>query len=151
MTKPNRIPNFKKMYPEANESVIETLKKSERKMQYQEYDLKAEQVVTDDKGQTVILPAREDSIERLEENGVQFFSDKESIEDMVIKREEIEQLYQALSMLSKEEQELIHALYFEKQTERELAQKMGVYRNAIHKRKKQIEKKLKNILKNLRF
>lgn len=150
MTKSNRIPDFKKMYPEANESVIETLKKSERKMQYQEYDLKAAKVVTDDKGRAVTIPAREDSIERLKEKGIQFFSDEESLEDLVIKREEIEQLYRALAMLSKEEQELIHALYFEKRTERELAQKMGVYRNAIHKRKKQIEKKLKNILKNLR-
>ena len=44
MAKPGRLPDFRKMYPEASEEVIEVLKETERKMQYQEYDLKAEQI-----------------------------------------------------------------------------------------------------------
>ena len=52
MAKPNRLPNFRELYPEADEAVLEVLKKSERKMQYQEYDLKAEQTVTDESGRT---------------------------------------------------------------------------------------------------
>lgn len=149
MAKARKIPNFRKLYPEAEEAVIETLKKSERKMQYQEHDIKVEKTVTDKEGNLITVPAREDSVERLEEKGVQFLSSDESLEDMVIKREEMEQLYRALSMLSKSDQELIHALYFENQTERELAQKMGLYRNAIHEKKKRIEQKLKKILKSL--
>ena len=47
MAKPYRIPDFKKMYPEASEEVIAVLKTTERKMQYQEYDLKNEQTVID--------------------------------------------------------------------------------------------------------
>lgn len=149
MEKARKIPNFRKLYPEAEEAVIETLKKSERKMQYQEHDIKVEKTVTNKEGNLITVPAREDSVERLEEKGVQFLSSDESLEDMVIKREEMEQLYRALSMLSKSDQELIHALYFENQTERELAQKMGLYRNAIHEKKKRIEQKLKKILKSL--
>ena len=42
MAKPGRLPDFRKMYPEASEEVIEVLKETERKMQYQEYDLKAD-------------------------------------------------------------------------------------------------------------
>lgn len=38
MAKPYKIPDFRKMYPEASEEVISVLRTSERKMQYQEYD-----------------------------------------------------------------------------------------------------------------
>ena len=43
MAKAGRLPDFRKMYPEASEEIISVLKETERKMQYQEYDLKAEQ------------------------------------------------------------------------------------------------------------
>ena len=36
MAKPGRIPDFRKLYPEASEEVIEVLRQTERKMQYQE-------------------------------------------------------------------------------------------------------------------
>lgn len=36
MAKPYKIPDFKKMYPEASEEVIAVLRTTERKMQYQE-------------------------------------------------------------------------------------------------------------------
>ena len=55
MAKPYRIPDFKKMYPEASEEVIAVLKTTERKMQYQEYDLKVEQTIIDEEKQTVII------------------------------------------------------------------------------------------------
>ncbi len=43
MAKPFRIPDYRKMYPDANEDVINLLRTTERKMQYQEYDLKTSQ------------------------------------------------------------------------------------------------------------
>ena len=62
MAKPYRIPDYRKLYPEASEEVIAVLKTTERKMQYQEYDLKAEQAIVDQDGQTVtFIPSREDS------------------------------------------------------------------------------------------
>ena len=36
MAKPYKIPEFKKLYPEASEEVIAVLRTTERKMQYQE-------------------------------------------------------------------------------------------------------------------
>lgn len=59
---------------------------------------------------------------------------------------EFERLHKAILTLSKEEQWLIHELYFENQTEREVAKQMGVYHNAVHKQKKRILEKLKKIL-----
>ena len=66
MAKLGRLPDFRKMYPEASEEVIEVLKETERKMQYQEYDLKAEQTIIDQDAQKIrVIPSREDSYERL--------------------------------------------------------------------------------------
>ena len=66
MAKAGRLPDFRKMYPEASEEIISVLKETERKIQYQEYDLKAEQAVLDRKtGRVSILPGREDSLDRM--------------------------------------------------------------------------------------
>lgn len=68
MAKPNKLPDFRKMYPEVSEEVITALRKGERKMQYQEFDLKAERTVIDKKTNTMItLPSREDSLERMKD------------------------------------------------------------------------------------
>ena len=59
MAKPYRIPDFRKMYPEASEEIIAVLRTTERKMQYQEYDLKMERTVIDQENQTVTnIPSR---------------------------------------------------------------------------------------------
>ena len=55
-------------------------------------------------------------------------------------------IHKALSFLSDEEEKLIRLLFFEERTEREVAELMGIYHNAVHKRKKRILRKLKNIL-----
>ena len=68
MAKPYKIPDFRKMYPEASEEVIAVLRTSERKMQYQEYDLKRARNIVDPKtGEKMTIPSREDSYERLQE------------------------------------------------------------------------------------
>ena len=117
-------------------------------MQYQEYDIKAERTVIDHKTQTVlVIPSREDSYERLVELDEQFEAENKT-EETVIQKIVYEQLHHAISLLSEDEQYLIKQLFFEERTERELAEELNVYRNAIHKRKNRILSKLKNILKN---
>ena len=148
MAKPGRLPDFRKMYPEASEEVIEVLRETERKMQYQEYDLKAEQTIIDQEAQQIkTIPSREDSYERLIELDIQFLDDGENVEDQVLRKMQREMLHKALSLLSDEEEELIRLLFFEDRTEREVAELMGIYHNAVHKQKKRILHKLKNILK----
>ena len=149
MAKPGRLPDFRKMYPEASEEVIEVLKETERKMQYQEYDLKAERIIMDQETQEIrVIPSREDSYERLIEKEVPFLAEGEGIEEQVIQKLQHEMLHKALSSLSEEEEKLIHLLFFEERTEREVAKSMGIYHNAVHKQKKRILRKLKNILEN---
>ncbi len=145
MAKAYRIPDYRKMYPEAGEEVISLLRTTERKMQYQEYDLKTEQTIISQEDQTITtIPSREDSLERLAEQEVQFAGEAESVEETVLRKLQYEQLHKALSLLPDDERELIDRLFFQGQTEREAAEYMGIYRNAVHKRKNRILKKLKN-------
>jgi len=149
MAKPYRIPDFKKMYPEASEEVIAVLKTTERKMQYQEYDLKNEQTVIDEENQKVtVIPSREDSYERLAEMAVQFAGEVPSTEEQVLRRMESEQLHKALSFLSDYERYLIRQIYFEERTERDLAEELGCSQNAVNKRKQRILEKLRGLIEN---
>lgn len=149
MAKPYRLPDFKKIYPEASEEVIAVLKITERKMQYQEFDLKAEQTIIDEEKQTVtVIPSREDSYERLKEAAVQFTSQVPGPEELVIRQLEAEQLHRAVSCLSDDDRYLIRQLYFEERTERWLAAELGCSQNAVNKRRQQILKKLRCMLEN---
>lgn len=58
----------------------------------------------------------------------------------------LDKLRECLRLLSDDEMELIHALFYEELTEREYAWRKGVYHNAIHKRKARILAKLKKLL-----
>ncbi len=141
MAKPYRLPDFKKIYPEASEEVIAVLRITERKMQYQEFDLKAEQTIIDEEKQTVtVIPSREDSYERLKEAAVQFTSQVPGPEELVIRKLEEEQLHRAVSCLSDDDQYLILQLYFA--TELQLSQK------GINKRKSRILSLLRELMKN---
>lgn len=147
MAKPYRIPDYRKLYPEASEEVIAVLRTTERKMQYQEYDLKAEQTVVDQENQTVkVIPSREDSYERLLEQEVQFREEAVSTEDVVIRNMEIQQLHKALSLLSEDERYLMEQLYFEQRTERELAAEFQLSQKAVNKRRQRILEKLRKEL-----
>ncbi len=145
MAKAYRIPDYRKMYPEAGEEVISLLRTTERKMQYQEYDLKTEQTIISQEGQIIkTIPSREDSLERLAEQEVQFAGESESVEEAVLRKLLYAQLHKALSLLPDDERDLIDRLFFRDQTVREVAVSMGIYPNAVHKRKNRILKKLKN-------
>lgn len=122
----------------------------DRKMRYFENDLKTERFVLGKEGQVVqIIPSREDSLDRLvDENARQFSDERENVESVVLYELEVDRLHTALSLLAPEERALIQALFFEEKTERQYADELGVYRNAVHVRKKKILKKLKSLLED---
>ena len=133
---------------EVTDEVYAAYMKGDRKMRYFENDLKTERFVLGKEGQVVqIIPSREDSLDRLMDENAQQFSDRqESVESVVFRKMETDRLHTALSMLTPEEQALIQALFFEEKTERQYADELGVYRNAVHVRKMKVLKKLKKIL-----
>ena len=91
-----------------------------------------------------------DSLDRLvDENAQQFSDEQESVESVVLHKMEVDRLHTALSLLTPEERALIQALFFEEKTERQYADELGVYRNAVHVRKTKVLKKLKSLLEDL--
>ena len=136
MAKPGKLPDFRKMYPEASEEVIAFLKESERKMQYQEYDRKAEQVVINqEQGTVTFIPSMEDSYERISGQSGAFQADQPDIETVVLNKIIQSQLYQALQSLSEQERYLILQIFFFDRTERDLAAELNLSQQAGNKRK----------------
>lgn len=135
---------------EVTEAVYEAYMKGDRKIRYFEKDLKAERVILDKEGHIKqIIPSREDSLDRLEDDNAEQFPDGcESVEDMVLRKISYAQLYEAIDVLTEKEQALILALFFEEKTEREIASSLGVSQPAIHKQKNRILKKMKSFLEN---
>ncbi|MGV8147308.1 MAG: sigma-70 family RNA polymerase sigma factor [Alkaliphilus sp.] len=125
------------------EEVYDAYRKFARRMRYHESDIKVGRIEEgSENGTLIIVPSKEDSIERLEEQGVVFQSE-EIVEDIVLKNIMLQILEKANKSLNKEEQELINALYVEKLTTREFAKKKGISHVAVVKRHKKIIDKLK--------
>lgn len=121
-------------------------RQSERKITYAEVDRKTERFKVDRENlKAEFIPSLEDSLDRLSEIGEQFAekdSDFSSHADMRI------DLRRALERLSQNERELIYKLFFLCQTEREVADELGIYHNAVHKKKLAILAKLHKFLEN---
>ncbi len=150
MSKKFIMPDFRKMYPDASDEVIAVLRQTERKMQYQEYDLKTDHIRINQKKKTVTyIPSREDSLERLLSIDKQFSAEQPSVEDEVICSMVYKQLHEALQLLTEDERCLIVQLYFLEKTERELAKLMTLSQNSINKRRHKVLKKLRALLENL--
>ncbi len=124
---------YRKKYPGLSDEIIELLEKSDRKMEYQQYDLKVERYRIDyTKGTVTYLPSREDSFDRLLAVNRQFTDDADGVEDIAVKAAMIEKMLSCLKLLSPEEQELIFELFFKGKSEHQLAKTTGIPRMTIH-------------------
>jgi len=126
------------------------LRRSNRKMRYFAHDLKRERIIIENETITFI-PSREDSLERLMEDEGLFFSMAEpSVEDIVIGKAMIEQLYHALNQLEPDERQLIDEIYFsldgEIKSEREAAKSLGMPQKTLNERKLRIVEKLRFLM-----
>lgn len=147
MAKFRRKINYKEKYHGISDEIVEVLVKSDRKMEYQQYDLKADKYKIDYiKGTVTYVPSREDSFERLLEENRQFAVDTESVEDAVLKAVMIEKMLTCLQLLTSEEQELISELFFKGKSERQLSSETGIPYMTIHDRKVRILSKLKKFM-----
>lgn len=90
------------------------------------------------------------SLDTEETNGEDAIQDNISahVEDVVVDKLIKEKLHKCISMLSKEEQNLIFSIYFEGKTQTELEAETGVKQQTISYREFQIRKKLKKMLEN---
>lgn len=135
--------DYEKLCPgvEINPEVLLLLKKSDRRMEYFERDLKRGRYVRDKKGkavrdkngQLIDLPEREVSMEKLIGESWEFFSDDLTPEENVINTEnaDIFELHRCMTLLTEEECDLITALYFHKMTIRGYADSKGMSKSRV--------------------
>lgn len=144
-------PDYERLYPEiqARPDVLSVLKKSDRKMEYMEVDIKQERFSYDSGAKVAdLLPSREDSYERLmEEEHRQFILDAPTPEERLLHEEELRLLRAALLQLTSDEKALIDALFYQGLTEREYAQQLGISQKGINKRRHKVLAKLRKIIK----
>lgn len=149
MAKRIRRINYREKYPEASDAVIEVLEKSDRKMEYQQYDLKVEHYHIDRISCAInLIPSREDSFERMKDSNHQFAADEISVEDAAVQAVLIEKLFSCLKVLTPQEQELINELFFKGKSEHQISRETDIAQRTIHDRKVRIICKLKKLMEN---
>jgi len=130
MAKYQKKTNYREKYPGVSKEIIEVLEKSDRQMEYLQYDIKAERCRIDSTSGTVTyLP-----------------SDDEDVDDAAIKAVMIEKMLTCLKRLSPEKQKLITALFFDNKSEHQVSRETGVPQRTIHDRKIKILAKLKRLM-----
>lgn len=85
------------------------------------------------------------SMDAMREVGTELKSDDALIEDIVADKIMLEALFAALQSLAEQERTLIHALFFEEKTMREVAGMLGISHVSVHKQKQRILDKLRKI------
>lgn len=131
---------------EVSRELYEVYYKGQRKEKYFTEDLKREHTkINHNTGETIVVPSREDSYERLIEAEKQFIDGIESVEDVVIRMIMMEKLKKVLTKLNDEEMKIIHALFYQEISEAELAKQLGIARTTLQSRKYKILEKLKKL------
>ena len=147
MVKFDKKKNYQEEYPGLSKEIVDLLLQSDRKIKYQQYDLKVGKCQFDYvKGTVTYLPSREDSYERLIEENRQFADKAESVEDVVIKAVMIEKMLYCVKLLDLDDQKLIAELFFKGKSERELSAETGIPNMTLHDRKIKILGKLKKLM-----
>lgn len=143
-------PDYGRLYPEiqARPDVLSVLKKSDRKMEYMEVDIKQERFSYDPESKVAdLLPSREDSYDRLmEEEHRQFPMEQPTPESLLLLEAEYNKLYRAIAQLEKDEQCLIILRYWHDWTQLQVADKLGISQQAVSYREIRILHKLKKFL-----
>ena len=143
------FPNYQKIYPELIDrpDILKFLNQSDQKIKYMEVDLKQNEFIQDlDKKVAIMLPSKEDSLERLQEEEHCQFPDEQDIEAQMLTLEEIDRLYVFIAGLEKDEQELLFLRYWKELTQTEVAKYFSVSQPTICYREKRILQKLKRLM-----
>lgn len=129
---------------EVSEEVYREYKRGEEKERYFMRRLKKGRFITDQEGlQTVYIPGREKSLEKLLDEEWEFADQGESVEDMVVKCCFLKELEAAMDTLTGEERLLLDELFYLERTEREVCDALHMAKTTLNRRKNAILKKLK--------
>ncbi|RFU67138.1 sigma-70 family RNA polymerase sigma factor [Peribacillus saganii] len=128
-----------------SEEIYKEYYRMQRRERYMEKDIKVGRIdVEAETGTAIFIPSKEDSIDRLMDQGADF-EDDQMIEDILCDKATLLILQEAMAELNQEEQELINAIYYENQTLREVAKEENISQVAVFKRHKKVLDKLKKL------
>ena len=126
-----------------SDEVYKEFYRMDRRERYMEKDIKVGRMVVDPEAETVeYIPSKEDSINRLMDQGADFEADQ-MIEDILCDKATLLILQEAMTALDEKEQELIQAIYYKNLTVREVAKEENVSHVSVVKRHKKVLDKLK--------
>ena len=135
--------DYKILGQAVSEEVYKEYYQMDRRRRYLEEDIKVGRIDIDTKtGRPKFIPSKEDSYERLTDEGLQF-EDGQSVEDIVCDKATLLILQEALKELDKEEKEIITGLYYENLTTRETGKRIRKSHVTVGKKHKKILEKLK--------
>ena len=80
------------------------------------------------------------------ESNIVLVDERPEVDEIVEQKLMVEELHTVIGKLSVEDRDLIRALYFEGCSERAYAKQIGLSQVAVHKRKKQVLEKLRNMM-----
>lgn len=127
-----------------SEEIYQEYYKMRRRERYMEEDIKVGRIDIDpETGAATFIPSKEDSIERLMELGADFADEKPPIEDILCDKATLLILQEAMKELNRQEMGLIHDLFYEEMTVREVAKKESISHVAVMKRRDKILTKLR--------
>lgn len=130
---------------EVSAQEAEEFRKFRRRIRYLEINIKQERF---DRERAVLLPSKEDSLERLYELGNDFSVDQEPLEDTVVTKIMVDKLHECLNQLTDNERTLIYALFFQGKTQRQISAETGIPQKTIDNRQRVILCKLLKMLQN---
>ena len=144
-------PDYLKIYPclKDHPDILKFLKQCDRKQEYLEYDLKVNRRRKSKRTmETVVMPQKEDSYERLLEEHRQFSQQAPSPEEALLHEIELENLRCAVEQLADDEKFLLHLRYWCELSQAEIAQQLGTTQQSVSYQERCILRKLKKLLKN---
>lgn len=126
-----------------SEEVYKEFYRMDRRERYMEKDIKVGRIDVDSNSETVdFIPSKEDSINRLMDQGADF-KDEQMIEDILCDKATLLILQEAMVELNQKDQELIQSLYYKDLTVREVAKEKNISHVAVIKRRNKVLDKLK--------
>ena len=161
MAHKNNQRNYGKLFPgvEINADTLKALKQGDNKENYFMVVLKRDRYlkdrngnyVRDENGQTIKLPEREVSLDKLLYEAWDFPSPEASPEQKVIAEMERDELHRCIRYLPVDEKEVIYALFFSNygdgMSEREFSAVSGIPQKTINDRKLRAFAKLRKMLR----
>ena len=144
-------PDYLKIYPclKDRPDILKFLRQCDRKQEYLEYDLKVNRIRKSERTmETVVMPQKEDSYERLLEEHQQFSQQAPSPEEALLHEIELENLRCTVEQLSDDEKFLLHLRYWCELSQVEIARQLGTTQQSVSYQERCILRKLKKLLKN---